>query len=161
MSGVRQSPPDIGSVDATSRRSREASFNGSGRVVRNGTSSKDRIRKRFGNPNHPVCAVAVASHLFLDGAAIPPLSVSGGEIVSLSLFDRAFDDRSRCFATLWENRSGMYLFIDFEIACLRNRQKSQLIPSHFRPETRFIHPGKAWPRLRSSSKYTALGIGLS
>jgi hypothetical protein len=36
-------------------------------VVENGTSSKERIPKHFGNPNHLVCA-AVASHLFLDGA---------------------------------------------------------------------------------------------
>jgi hypothetical protein len=33
--------------------------------------SKERITKPFGNPNHPVCAAAVAAHLFLDGAATP------------------------------------------------------------------------------------------
>jgi hypothetical protein len=38
-------------------------------VVENGTSSKERIPKHFVNPNHPVCAAEVASHLFLDGAA--------------------------------------------------------------------------------------------
>jgi hypothetical protein len=47
-------------------------------VVENGTSSKERILKQFVNPNHPVWAVSVASHLFLDGAATPP--VSGGEL---------------------------------------------------------------------------------
>src|SRR5215471_4765818 len=78
MNGVRHSPPDIGGVDATSRRSREASFNGADGVVGNGTSSQECILKHFVNPNHPVCAAAVASHLFLDGAATPP--VSGGEL---------------------------------------------------------------------------------
>src|SRR5215475_6300563 len=77
MNWVRHSPPDIGGVDATSRRSREASFTGADGVVENGTSSKERIPKHFGIPNHPVCAAAVAAHLFLDGAATPP--VSGGE----------------------------------------------------------------------------------
>src|SRR5215475_8539685 len=71
------SPPVSGGVDATSKRSREASFNGADGVVENGTSSKERIPKHFVNPDHPVCAAAVASHLFLDGAATPP--VSGGE----------------------------------------------------------------------------------
>jgi hypothetical protein len=47
-------------------------------VVEDGTSSQERILKRFVNPNHPVCAAAVASHLFLDGAATP--AVSGGEL---------------------------------------------------------------------------------
>src|SRR5215467_14315913 len=59
------SPPDTGGVDATSRRSREAPFNGADGVVKNGTSTKKRIPKHFGNPDHPVCA------------ATPP--VSGGE----------------------------------------------------------------------------------
>jgi len=44
----------------------EASFNGADGVV------------EIGIPNHPVCAAAEASHLFLDGAASPP--VSGGEL---------------------------------------------------------------------------------
>jgi ankyrin repeat protein len=39
---------------------------------------KERIPKHFSNPNHPVCATSVASHLFIDGAATPP--VSGGEL---------------------------------------------------------------------------------
>jgi hypothetical protein len=46
------SPPDGGGVDATSRRSREASFNGADGVVGNGTPSIERILKHFGNPNH-------------------------------------------------------------------------------------------------------------
>src|SRR5262249_23382828 len=41
MNGARHSPPDTGGVDATSRRSREASFNGADGVVENGTSSKE------------------------------------------------------------------------------------------------------------------------
>jgi hypothetical protein len=32
----------------------------------------ERIPKHFGNPDQPVCAAAVASHLFIDGAATPP-----------------------------------------------------------------------------------------
>jgi cytochrome c553 len=75
---VRHSPPDTGGVAATSRRSREASLNGADGVVENGTSSKQRILKHSGNSNHPVCAAAEASHLFLDGAATPP--ISGGEL---------------------------------------------------------------------------------
>src|SRR5215831_15488866 len=75
---ARHSPPGIGGVDATSRRSREASFNGADGVVQNGTISKECILKHFVNPNHPVCAAAVASHLFLDGAATSP--VSGGQL---------------------------------------------------------------------------------
>src|SRR5215470_18616553 len=51
--GARHSPPDIGGVDATSRRSREASFNGADGVVENGTSSKEPILRHFVNPNHP------------------------------------------------------------------------------------------------------------
>jgi hypothetical protein len=62
------SPPDIGGVDATSRKSCEASFNGADGVVRHDET--------FRHANHPVCAAAVASHLFLDGAATP---MSGGE----------------------------------------------------------------------------------
>ena len=79
----RHSPPDIGGVDATSRRSREASFNGADGVVENGTSSKECILKHSVNPNHPVCAAAVASHLFLNGAATPPVSVSGRRGIAL------------------------------------------------------------------------------
>jgi hypothetical protein len=45
-------------------------------VVENGI--QERILKHFVIPNHPVCAAAVASHLFLDGAATHP--VSGGEL---------------------------------------------------------------------------------
>jgi hypothetical protein len=45
-------------VDATSKRSREASFEGAGGVVEYETSSKERILKHFVNTNHPVCAAA-------------------------------------------------------------------------------------------------------
>src|SRR5215469_1270871 len=79
MNWARHSPPDIGGVDATSRRSREASFNGADGVVGNGNLPKERIPKHFVNPDHPVCAAAVASPLFLDGAATPPVS-AGGEL---------------------------------------------------------------------------------
>jgi hypothetical protein len=78
-------------VDATSRRSREASFDGADGVVGIGIiSSKERIPKQFGNPDHPVCAAAVASHPFLDGAATPP--ISGGEWPA-STFMHNFHDR--------------------------------------------------------------------
>ena len=85
--GVRNSPPDIGRReararqgealinDATSRGSREASFSGADGVVGNETSFKECIPKHFVNPNHPVCAAAVASHLFL---AQPPLLYQEG-----------------------------------------------------------------------------------
>src|SRR5215475_713275 len=87
---ARHSPPDIRGLDATSRRSREASFDGADGVVENGTPFKERILKHFGNPNHPVCAAGVASQLFLDGAATPP--ISGGEWRAQfihTLYDRA------------------------------------------------------------------------
>src|SRR5215813_9587338 len=92
---ARHSPPDTGGEDATSRRSREASFNGADGVVENGTSSKERIPKHFVTPNHPVCAAAVASHLFLDGAATPPMS--GGEFqpTSAGLAAAAVNERRR------------------------------------------------------------------
>jgi hypothetical protein len=77
------SPPDIGGVDATSRRSREASFDGADGVVGNGTLFKKRIPKQFVNPDHPVCAAMVASHLFIDGAA--PHPISGGEFARMTL----------------------------------------------------------------------------
>jgi hypothetical protein len=47
-------------------------------VVKNGTYSQERVPKHAVNPNHPVYADALASDLFLDGAATPPLS--GGEL---------------------------------------------------------------------------------
>ena len=87
--GWRHSPPDIGGVDATSRRSREASFNGAAGVVESGTSFKECILKHLGNPDHFVCAAVVASHLFLNGAATPP--VSGG--VWRAQFIHTFYDR--------------------------------------------------------------------
>src|SRR5215470_12128976 len=55
MNWACHSPPDIGGVDATSRRSREASFNGADGAVGNGTLTKERIPKHFGNPDHPSC----------------------------------------------------------------------------------------------------------
>jgi hypothetical protein len=73
---VRHSPSDIGGVDATSRRRREASFNGADGVVRNGTLFKKRIPKHCGSPDRPVCAAAVASHLLL--MAQPPLLFQEG-----------------------------------------------------------------------------------
>src|SRR5499427_498956 len=76
MNWVHHSPPDIGGVDATSRRSREASFNGADGLVQNGTSSKERIPQHFGNPD-PVCGAKEPSRHFIDAAATPP--VSGGE----------------------------------------------------------------------------------
>jgi hypothetical protein len=45
-----------------------------------------RIPKHSGNPDHPVCAAAVASHLFLDGAATPPMS--GGELPASTFIAR-------------------------------------------------------------------------
>ena len=48
------------------------------------TPSKERILIHFVNPDHPVCAAAEASHLFLDGAATPP--VSGGELLASHSF---------------------------------------------------------------------------
>ena len=50
---------------------------------------KNAILKQFGNPNHPVCAAVVASHLFLDGAATPP--VSGGELRAAQFIHTFYD----------------------------------------------------------------------
>ena len=79
MNEGRHSPPDIGGVDATSIRSREAFFNGADGVVKNGTFDKECISKQFVKPNHPVCAVKERD-LFINGAATPP--VSGGELLA-------------------------------------------------------------------------------
>jgi hypothetical protein len=60
-------------------------------VVKNGTFSQERILKSFVNSDHPVCAAVVASHLFLDGAATPP--ISGGEWRAQfihTFYDRAY-----------------------------------------------------------------------
>jgi len=59
-------------------------------VVENATSSKERIQQHFVNPDHPVCAAAVASHLFL--MAQPPLLIRRG-IASLTLI-HGFVDRA-------------------------------------------------------------------
>ena len=54
MNWARHSPPDTGGVDATSRRSREASFNGADGVVENGTiSSKAAFRNTSAIPTTP------------------------------------------------------------------------------------------------------------
>src|SRR5215813_12329848 len=66
-------------------------------------SPEERIPRHFGDPNHPVCAAAVASHLFLDGAATPP--VSGGELPASHSFaasKTAPTSDSRRFATTSE-----------------------------------------------------------
>jgi hypothetical protein len=82
MNRARHSPPDTGLTQEGWTRHQEEvvkpplteRINGADRVVENGTSFKERILKHFGNPDHPVCAAAVAAHLFLDGAATPPVS---------------------------------------------------------------------------------------
>src|SRR5215467_12339327 len=103
---VGYSPPDIGRVAATSIRSREASFNGADGVVQSGATFQERILKHFVNPKHPVCAAAVASHLFLDGAATPP--VSGRGIASLtsvrSFYFRACNRSFQPLSVLQSNR---------------------------------------------------------
>ena len=99
MNWAGNSPPDAGGVDATSRRSREASVDGADGVVKDGTFSKERIPKHFGNPNHPVCAAAVASHLFLDGAATPPMP--GGELPASHSLTPFIDRASSTFAITW------------------------------------------------------------
>src|SRR5262249_44338562 len=81
---ARRSPADTGGEDATSRRSRAASFDGADEVDDNGTSSHKRILKQAVYHDNPVCAAAVASSLFVDGAATPP--VSGGELLARHSF---------------------------------------------------------------------------
>src|SRR5215467_14882973 len=39
---------------------------------------RNAFRNTSGNPDHPVCAASVASRLFLDGAATPPVSEGSG-----------------------------------------------------------------------------------
>ena len=63
------SPPQRGGVDATSKRCREATFEGADGVVRH--------EEHFGLPDHPVCNAKKAMQHFIDAAATPP--VSGGE----------------------------------------------------------------------------------
>ena len=70
-SAVRHSPPDTGGVDATSRRSREASFNRADGVVENGTSAQERILKDLVNPDHPSAPLLWLRNFFL--MAQPPL----------------------------------------------------------------------------------------
>jgi hypothetical protein len=52
------------------------------------TSSQERILKHFGNPHHPVCAAAVATHLFLDARS--PSCIRRG-IASLAFIHRFID----------------------------------------------------------------------
>jgi hypothetical protein len=42
-----------------------------------------------GQSQPPVCAAVVASHLFLDGAATPP--ISGEQLASLTLIENFYD----------------------------------------------------------------------
>jgi hypothetical protein len=68
-------------------------------VVDSEASFEERILKHFVNPDHPVCAAAVASHLFLTGAATPP--VSGGNCQSdihsfIDCIYRCFFMRGKC-----------------------------------------------------------------
>ena len=71
--GQRHSPPCKGGVDATSKKYREASFVGADGVVAHKSCVSD----------HPVRAASVASQLFLNGAATPPLQ--GGEYARTTL----------------------------------------------------------------------------
>ena len=50
MNGKCHSPPEIGGVDATSRRSREASFKGAAGVVGNATFQKSAFRNTSSIP---------------------------------------------------------------------------------------------------------------
>jgi hypothetical protein len=50
---VRNSPPETGGVDATSRRSSETSFNGADGVVKNGTIFKNAFRNISAIPTTP------------------------------------------------------------------------------------------------------------
>src|SRR5215831_16103193 len=54
-------------------------------------SPKERIPKHFSNPDLPDCATAVASLLFIDGAATPP--VSGGELPASHSFTHSMTAR--------------------------------------------------------------------
>ena len=56
MNAARHSPPDTGGVDATSKRCREATFDGADGVVRH--------TKRFVVPDHPVCGAKVGFAVF-------------------------------------------------------------------------------------------------
>src|SRR5215475_15502223 len=73
---ARHSPPDTGGVDATSRRSREASFDGADGVVGNGTLSKERIPKPSSIPTTPSAPLRWLRIFFL--MAQPPLLYQEG-----------------------------------------------------------------------------------
>jgi len=70
------SPPDIGGVDATSGRSREASFNGADGVVENGTSSKNAFRNTSAIRTTPSAPLRWLRIFFL--MAQPPLLYKEG-----------------------------------------------------------------------------------
>src|SRR5262249_50386524 len=76
MNWACHSPPDIGGVDATSRRSREASFNGADGGVRNGTSSKNAFRNTASIPTTPSAPLRWLRIFFL--MAQPPLLYQEG-----------------------------------------------------------------------------------
>jgi hypothetical protein len=84
MNWVRHSPPDIGGVDATSKRSREASFKGADGVVGNGTSFEERIPKNSAIATTPSAPLRRLRIFILGGAATPP--ISGGELQSSHSF---------------------------------------------------------------------------
>ena len=70
------SPPDIGGEDATSGRSREASFNGADGVVENGTSSKNAFRNTSAIRTTPSAPLRWLRIFFL--MAQPPLLYQEG-----------------------------------------------------------------------------------
>src|SRR5215471_6664638 len=91
MNGVRHSPPDIGGVDATSRRSREASFNGADGVVGNGTFSKKCNSYNSSIPTTPSAPLRWLRIFFL--MAQPPLLYQEGNCppqIHSQLCDRAY-----------------------------------------------------------------------
>src|SRR5215475_16194714 len=77
MNWARYSSPDTGG-DATSKRSREASFGGADEMVENGTFSKERIPKHSAIPTTPSARLRWFRIFFL--MAQPPPPVSGGEL---------------------------------------------------------------------------------
>jgi hypothetical protein len=76
MNGLRHSPPDIGGVDATSRRSREASFDGADGVVRNGPLLRNAFRNTSATRTTPSAPLRWLRIFFL--MAQPPLLCQKG-----------------------------------------------------------------------------------
>src|SRR5215470_6513278 len=70
------SPPDTGGVDATSRRSREAPFNGADGVVENGPLLWNAFRNTSANPTTPSAPLRWLRIFFL--MAQPPLLYQEG-----------------------------------------------------------------------------------